>query len=104
MSDETPDENENNTNMHFRQDEIDMNVSMDQHLTIVVVNYTQMNRCLTAIDNMHRRLEAPAGMDHSVEMRLISCSCTPSNQWIWKDGDNEPAWKCPTRKILDGEF
>ena len=39
---------------------------------------------------------------YSGDQHLVSCSCRHGNVvHIWREGDAEPDWRCPTLKLLD---
>lgn len=53
---------------------------------------------------LHSRVQEPDVFAVGVEQFNIHCACNHNGQMhIWREGDPEPDWKCPTLKILDGE-
>lgn len=56
---------------------------------------------LAQIEALHQRVQEPAPMTYG-EIYHVHCSCEYQNVvYMWSPGDPEPAWQCPTRRVID---
>lgn len=57
---------------------------------------------LSRMRELHHMVQESDPFAYSGDQHLVSCSCRHGNVvHIWREGDAEPDWRCPTLKLLD---